>query len=85
MRKTAYMWNASLPVTGEGLIKALKEARPESVHAVPYVLQLLLDCEGGVEALKVSKLVTYGGAPCPDELGDRLVMEGVRFGGSFGL
>lgn len=84
MRKTAFMWDASLPVTGDNLVKALEQARPESVHAVPYVLQLLADTDGGIEELKKCKLVTYGGAACPDELGDRLVREGVRFGGSFG-
>lgn len=85
MRKTAFMWDASMPVTGDGLTAALLNARPESVHAVPYVLQLLVDSKRGVEALKDCKLVTYGGAPCPDELGDQLVSAGVRFGGSFGL
>lgn len=85
MRKTAFMWNASLPLTAGTLVTALEAAKPESVHAVPYVLQLLVDSARGLEALRACKLVTYGGAPCPDELGDRLVTERVRFGGSFGL
>ena len=33
-------------------------------------LKLLADAPGGVEVLKKFKLVTYGGAPCPDEVGD---------------
>ncbi|KGO73092.1 Male sterility, NAD-binding [Penicillium italicum] len=85
MRKTAYMWNASLPLTAEFVATALEEAKPESVAAVPYMLQILIDDPRGVTALRQCKLVTYGGAPCPDELGDRLVSEGVHFGGSFGL
>lgn len=85
MRKTAYMWNASLPLTADGVVSALEAARPESVAAVPYMLQLLVENRRGIAALRECKLVTYGGAPCPDELGDRLVSEGVRFGGSFGL
>ncbi|KAJ5189040.1 Male sterility NAD-binding [Penicillium cf. griseofulvum] len=85
MRKTAYMWNAALPLTAELVASALKEARPESVAAVPYMLQILIDDPRGISALRRCKLVTYGGAPCPDELGDRLVSEGVHFGGSFGL
>lgn len=85
MRKIAYMWNASLPLTADLLVAALEEARPESVAAVPYMLQLLIDDTRGVAALRRCKLVTYGGAPCPDELGDRLVGEGVHFGGLFGL
>lgn len=85
MRKTAYMWNAALPLTAEFVATALEEARPESVAAVPYMLQILVDDSRGITALRQCKLVTYGGAPCPDELGDRLVSEGVHFGGSFGL
>ncbi|KAJ5399462.1 hypothetical protein N7465_009951, partial [Penicillium sp. CMV-2018d] len=85
MRKTAYMWNAALPLTAEYVATALEEARPESVAAVPYMLQILVDDPRGIAALRQCKLVTYGGAPCPDELGDRLVSEGVHFGGSFGL
>ncbi|KAJ5384112.1 hypothetical protein N7517_002023 [Penicillium concentricum] len=85
MRKTAYMWNAALPLTAELVASALEEARPESVAAVPYMLQILIDDPRGITALRQCKLVTYGGAPCPDELGNRLVSEGVHFGGSFGL
>ncbi|CAG8129870.1 unnamed protein product [Penicillium olsonii] len=85
MRKTAFMWNASLPLTADSIVTALQEARPEYVAAVPYMLQMLVDSPRGIEALRGRRLVGYGGAPCPDELGDRLVREGVSFGGSFGL
>ena len=85
MRKTAYMWNAALPLTATSVISAIGEAQPELVAAVPYMLQLLADHPGGIAVLKACKLVTYGGAPCPDSLGDRLVLEGVHLGGSFGL
>ncbi|OGM51363.1 putative NRPS-like enzyme [Aspergillus bombycis] len=85
MRKTAYMWDASLPLTASSVTSALEAAKPESVQGVPYLLQLLVDSPKGLDALRQSKLVTYGGAPCPDELGDRLVAEKVHFGGSFGL
>ena len=84
-RRTAFVWDASLPITGENLVKALREANPESVSAVPYVLQLLADTEGGIETLRKCKLVVYGSAHCPDELGDRLVQAGVKIGGCFGL
>ncbi|KAE8381139.1 hypothetical protein BDV26DRAFT_255812 [Aspergillus bertholletiae] len=85
MRKTAYMWDASLPLTATSVTSALEAAQPESVQGVPYLLQLLVDSPKGLDALRQCKLVTYGGAPCPDELGDRLVAEKVHFGGSFGL
>ena len=83
-RQTAFMWNAQLPVTGEGLVKALEVARPEALYAVPYMLQLVTDADRGVDALKRCKTVVYGGAACPDELGDKLVSQGVRLGGSLG-
>ncbi|KAL2840663.1 hypothetical protein BJY01DRAFT_236642 [Aspergillus pseudoustus] len=85
MRKVAFMWDAALPLTASSVVAALEAAEPESVQGVPYLLQLLVDSGRGLNALRQCKLVTYGGAPCPDDLGDRLVAEGVRFGGSFGL
>ncbi|OOQ90614.1 NRPS-like enzyme [Penicillium brasilianum] len=85
MRKTAFMWNSALPLTAKSVVSVLEATRPQSVAAVPYMLQLLVDSPRGIAALRACKLVTYGGAPCPDELGDRLVSEGVPFSGSFGL
>ncbi|PYH40351.1 putative NRPS-like enzyme [Aspergillus saccharolyticus JOP 1030-1] len=85
MRRTAYMWDAALPLTARTAVAALEAARPESVQGVPYLLQLLVDSPRGLQVLRRCESVTYGGAPCPDELGDRLMAEGVRFGGSFGL
>jgi acyl-CoA synthetase (AMP-forming)/AMP-acid ligase II len=85
MRKTAFMWNAALPLTERSIVSVLEATCPQSVAAVPYMLQLLVDSPRGIAALRACKQVTYGGAPCPDELGDRLVSEGVSFGGSFGL
>ncbi|KAJ5108161.1 hypothetical protein N7456_004836 [Penicillium angulare] len=85
MRKTAFMWDADLPLTAELVVSALEAAQPESVAAVPYMLQILTDSPRAMTALRKCKLVTYGGAPCPDELGNLLVEEGIVFGGSFGL
>ncbi|KAK5675556.1 hypothetical protein LTS12_029552, partial [Elasticomyces elasticus] len=84
-RKTAFMWNASLPLTTKGLVTALEVAQPEYVAAVPYVLQLLVDDPRGTNALRKCESVSYGGAPCPDELGDRLLSARIRFGGAFGM
>ena len=85
MRKVAYMWDASLPLTTTSVVAALEAAKPESVQGVPYLLQLLVDSDRGLEALRLCKMVTYGGSACPDDLGDRLIAEGVKFGGYFGL
>ncbi|KAL4807941.1 putative NRPS-like enzyme [Aspergillus unguis] len=83
-RKTAYLWDVTVPLTTPAVVAALREARAESVHCVPYLLQLLVDSREGLDLLRAAELVTYGGASCPDDLGDRLVAEGVKFGGYFG-
>ena len=83
-RKTAYLWNAALPLTNKHLTSVLQTVKPEAVHAVPYVLKLIAETREGVDELKACKLVTGAGARVPDELGDRLVDEGIDIGVVFG-
>jgi acyl-coenzyme A synthetase/AMP-(fatty) acid ligase len=85
MRKTAHLYNAYLPLTAEHLIAALKEIQPEICHTVPYVLKLMAERQDGIELLKRCKFVTSAGARTPDELGDRVVKQGVNLGIIFGL
>ncbi|KAI1640226.1 hypothetical protein F4809DRAFT_591978 [Biscogniauxia mediterranea] len=85
MRKTAHLFNANLPLTADHLIAALKAVQPEICHTVPYALKLMAERDDGIEVLKRCKFVTAAGARTPDELGDRLVKEGVNFGVIFGL
>lgn len=80
MRKTAYLYNTSLPLTADNLVAVVEKVRPEAVHVVPYALGLLAEKQRGVEALKTCQLVTAAGARTPDELGDRLVREGINLG-----
>ncbi|KAL8722184.1 MAG: hypothetical protein Q9225_001280 [Loekoesia sp. 1 TL-2023] len=84
MRKTAYLYNTSLPLTADNLIAVVERVQPEAIHCVPYALGLLAEQQRGVEALKGRKVVTAAGARTPDELGDRLVKEGVNLGVVFG-
>ncbi|KAM5436557.1 putative NRPS-like protein biosynthetic cluster [Microsporum ferrugineum] len=84
MRKTAHLYNALLPLTGDNLVAVIEATKPEAVHTVPYVLGLLAEKSRGVEALKACKVVTSAGAKTPDELGDRLVKEGINLGVVFG-
>lgn len=51
---------------------------------VPYALGLLAEKQRGVDVLKSCGVVTAAGARTPDELGDRLVKEGVNLGVVFG-
>ncbi|KAH8428587.1 uncharacterized protein LDX57_006283 [Aspergillus melleus] len=84
MRRTAHLYNAAMPITSESLIDILEIVKPEAVHTVPYVLGLMAEKPRGVELLRRCQVVTGAGARTPDELGDRLVREGVNLGIVFG-
>ncbi|KAI5302744.1 putative NRPS-like protein biosynthetic cluster [Ascosphaera pollenicola] len=83
--KTAHMWNAALPMTAENVVTILQVARPGALHTVPYVLGLMAESDKGIELLRECKIVTAAGARTPDELGDKLVKAGVKFGTLFGM
>jgi len=85
MRRTAHLYNAYLPLTASNLVSALKVIQPEICHCVPYALKLIAEEPEGVELLKRCKHVTSAGAKTPDELGDKLVKEGINLGLIFGL
>ncbi|KAL9611869.1 MAG: hypothetical protein Q9167_003523 [Letrouitia subvulpina] len=84
MRKTAYLYHASLPLTTSNLVTVIESVRPEAVHVVPYALGLMAERQQGIDALKKCKIVTAAGARTPDELGNRLVSAGVNLGVVFG-
>lgn len=83
-RSKAYLGNHSLPVTYQNLYDALQVAQPEQISAVPYVIKLLSEKPEGIKELAKPKLVLYGGSSCPDDLGDRLVAQGVNLVGNYG-
>ncbi|KZT51231.1 putative aminoadipate reductase [Calocera cornea HHB12733] len=61
------------------------DCNAEALFGVPYVLKILSEDPDGLEVLKSFKLVMFGGSACPDELGNRLVEEGVNLVGHYGL
>lgn len=83
-RATAYLGNHSLPVTYQNLYNALQASKPQQFSAVPYVIKLLAEKPAGIQELAKPKLVLYGGSSCPDDLGDRLVAEGVNLVANYG-
>ena len=83
-RATMYLGNHSLPVTYQNLYDALQAAKPDQISAVPYVIKLLAEKPAGVQELAKPKLVLYGGSSCPDDLGDRLVAQGVNLVANYG-
>ncbi|KAJ9111498.1 hypothetical protein QFC22_006525 [Naganishia vaughanmartiniae] len=86
-RKLLSLFPSELPLTTANITSALENAdHTEGFYVVPYVLKLLGESEAGIRLLQAFKIVTYGGAACPDELGDRLVREhGVRLVGHYGM
>ena len=83
-RATMYLGNHNLAVTSGHLLAAIRVARPKLVVAVPYVLQLIAETAAGIRALAEAELVLFNGSGCPDELGDRLVREGVILVANYG-
>jgi hypothetical protein len=78
-------YNASLPLTKDYLIQILGSHEFELFSAVPYALKVLSESTKGMELLKRLKLVTFGGSPCPDTLGDMLVDKGVNLVSRYGM
>lgn len=77
-RKTVYVYNANLPVTADYVINVLHHVRPDTLHVVPYTLELLAQSERGISAMKGCKRVVFSGSGAPDDLGNELVAKGVN-------
>ncbi|KAL4781790.1 hypothetical protein BJX76DRAFT_369564 [Aspergillus varians] len=82
--KPIAIYNANIPLTGKNIRELMEVFEPESFHGVPYVLKLLSEVSGGVEALAKCQQVVFGGSSCPDDLGDYLVEKGVRLISHYG-
>ncbi|KAK0369853.1 hypothetical protein CLIM01_12793 [Colletotrichum limetticola] len=83
-KKPIYYGNYNLPLTRQNLIQMINYVKPEIFHVVPYVVKLLAETDEGIQALASVKLVLFGGSSCPDDLGDRLVSNGVYLVGNYG-
>ncbi|KAI9730859.1 MAG: putative NRPS-like protein biosynthetic cluster [Cirrosporium novae-zelandiae] len=83
-RNEIFFYNANLPLTGGNLVDVFQFVKPEIFYGVPYALKLLGEHEQGAEVLKSCKIVLFGGSGCPDELGHRLVSQGVNLVSHYG-
>jgi acyl-coenzyme A synthetase/AMP-(fatty) acid ligase len=83
-RFVAYCFDSNVPQTHETLTTAMKAIAPEAVVTVPYALKLLTEKDDGVEVLRKAKMVSCAGSRIPDEIGDRLVDQGVYLVTAFG-
>ncbi|KAK7408942.1 hypothetical protein QQX98_008886 [Neonectria punicea] len=83
-RKPKFLYNASLPLAQEHLLKVMREHKFEIFYGVPYALKLLAETDEGIALLRELKIVMYGGSTCPDDLGNLLVDNGVNLVGHYG-
>ncbi|KAL8707032.1 MAG: hypothetical protein Q9225_007868, partial [Loekoesia sp. 1 TL-2023] len=77
-RKMMYFLNANIPVTRDSASEAFTVAQPDVVYTVPYILKLLAERPESVNVLRSCREVNTIGSQCPDELGDRLVDQGIN-------
>lgn len=56
----------------------------EGFYSVPLVLKFMAEDPNGIAALSKLKLVMFGGSPLSDEIGERLVDNGIRLVGHYG-
>jgi acyl-CoA synthetase (AMP-forming)/AMP-acid ligase II len=77
-------FNSNLPMTGSNLIAAIEKVNPGGFHGVPYALKLLGESKRGIELTRKCQVVMFGGSSCPDDLGSRLVKEGINLKAHYG-
>lgn len=75
---------SKLPIAVSDLIKTTKTRRLGLFSTVPFTLKLLSETNEGVEFLKSFDVVTSGGSPISEELGNELVGQGVRLMSVYG-
>ena len=89
----AMIWlfpGADVPITASNVIKCLKLPRrrdlPEVAYfsSVPYVLQMMVAEDEGIECLQGMDLVGVGGAALPETVGNDLIRKGVNLVSRFG-
>ncbi|KAJ8082482.1 putative NRPS-like protein biosynthetic cluster [Marasmius tenuissimus] len=68
-----------LPLTSANICAVYAASPPaRQCFAVPYVIKLLGETEEGVKMLSTFDVVSFAGAPLPEDLGDRLTAAGVN-------
>ncbi|KAJ1029470.1 hypothetical protein NDA13_002717 [Ustilago tritici] len=58
--------------------KAARHSTAEIIYAVPFTFKMLSEDEESLDVLRSVKVCCYSGAPCPVEVGDMLVANGVN-------
>ncbi|KAJ4286681.1 hypothetical protein N0V90_012933 [Kalmusia sp. IMI 367209] len=82
--KPMFYVNYNFPLTKQNLLATIRYVKPDLLFCVPYVLKLLADSDDGIRTLADIDLILYGGSACPDDLGDKLVKNGVNVCANYG-
>ncbi|SPC67123.1 related to alpha-aminoadipate reductase [Ustilago sp. UG-2017b] len=77
-----YSHEAYLNITADYMpydaLKAARHSTAEIIYAVPFTFKMLSEDEESLDVLRSVKVCCYSGAPCPVEVGDMLVANGVN-------
>jgi len=76
--KCMYLTSATAALTTKNLVDVFRAASPDVFLTVPYMLKLLAESSDGIDVLRQCKQVVSSGSMLSDELGYRLVEEGVN-------
>lgn len=82
--KKVILFNANVPLTGPNMVKAIEATNPEQLYAVPYTLKLLSETPCGLETLSRCKRVISAGSSLSDDIGDKLISNGVNIVNIYG-
>ncbi|KAB8211953.1 hypothetical protein BDV34DRAFT_233934 [Aspergillus parasiticus] len=83
-RKVILMYNLAVPITTDRLIEITRARKFGLFSSVPFTLKILAESERGVDLLRSFQLVTSGGGPVGQALGDMLVKQGVQLVSIYG-
>ncbi|SPO23347.1 related to alpha-aminoadipate reductase [Ustilago trichophora] len=71
-----YLYSAT--IRHDLVTRAIRNSSAEIVYAVPFTFKMLSEDKDSLDALRSVKMCCYSGAPCPVEVGDMLVANGVN-------
>lgn len=79
LAKPVYIFPASdLPLTPSNVLAVLERCEPEAFFAVPFLLKQLAESLEGIARLRQFATCFFAGSALADEVGDKLVAEGVN-------
>ncbi|EKM50503.1 uncharacterized protein PHACADRAFT_213424 [Phanerochaete carnosa HHB-10118-sp] len=76
---TLYLFSSAYPMTVSNILGALSVCPDvRAFLSVPYILKMLAESSEGLKMLQTMDLVSTGGAPLPEALGNDMVRQGVK-------